>query len=83
MVVLLGRVITLSQGRYLNTRQHKHRINANTQNINVINGIRTHDPSVRASEDNSRLRPQGYCELYVTFNKKRDKAIPVRSRRGP
>jgi hypothetical protein len=27
-----------------------------------LNGIRTHDPSVRASEDSSCLRPRGHCD---------------------
>jgi hypothetical protein len=45
-VGILGRVISLSQGRYLNPGQHKHRINAHT-NIYALCGIRTHDPTVR------------------------------------
>jgi hypothetical protein len=45
---LLGRSISPSQGRYLHTEQHKHRINAHT-NIHALSGIRTHDPSVRAA----------------------------------
>jgi hypothetical protein len=56
---LLGRVISSSQGLYLNTGQHKHRI---TPNIHVLSGIPTHDPSVRASEDSSCLRPRGYYD---------------------
>jgi hypothetical protein len=51
-VGLLGRVISPSQGRYLHTRQHKHRINTYTD-IHALSGIRSHDPSVRASEDSS------------------------------
>jgi hypothetical protein len=47
----LGWVISPSQGRYLHTGQHKHRINAQGD-IHALSGIRTHDPSVRAS-----LRP--------------------------
>jgi hypothetical protein len=43
-------------GRYLRTEQHKHRINAHNTHINALSRIRTHDPSVRASEDSSRLR---------------------------
>jgi hypothetical protein len=31
-----------------------------TPNIHALSGIRTHDPSVRASEDSSCLRPRGY-----------------------
>jgi hypothetical protein len=53
-VGLLGRVISPSCGRYLHTGQHKHRINAHT-NILALSGIRTHDPSVRASEDRAAI----------------------------
>jgi hypothetical protein len=60
-VGLLGQVISPSEGRYLHTEQHKHRINAH-RNINALSGIRTHDPSVRASEDSSCLRPRGHCQ---------------------
>jgi hypothetical protein len=60
-VGLFGRVISPSQGRYLNTGQHKHRINAYTD-IHASSGIRAHDPSIRASEDSSCLRPRGYCD---------------------
>jgi hypothetical protein len=59
-VGLLGRVIIPSQGLYLNTGQYKHRINEHTD-IHTLSGIRTHDPSVRASEDSSCLRPRGHC----------------------
>jgi hypothetical protein len=34
-VGLLGRATSPSQGRYLNTGQHKHRINAYTQQTSV------------------------------------------------
>jgi hypothetical protein len=33
-----------------------------TPNIHALNGIRTHDPIVRASEGTSYLRPPGYCD---------------------
>jgi hypothetical protein len=49
---LLGRVISPWRGRYLHTRKHKRTINAHT-NIHALSGIRTHDPSVRASEESS------------------------------
>jgi hypothetical protein len=49
LVVLLGRGISPSQGRYLHTEQHKHRINAHTD-IHASSGIRTHFPSVRVGE---------------------------------
>jgi hypothetical protein len=29
--------------------------------IHALSGIRTHDPSVQASEDISCLRPRGHC----------------------
>jgi hypothetical protein len=54
-------VIIPSQSSYLHTGQHKYRINAYTD-IHALSGIRTHDPSVRASEDSSCLRPRGHCD---------------------
>jgi hypothetical protein len=65
-VGLLGRVISPSQGLYLHTGQHKHRINAHT-NIHASSRIRTYDPSVRASEDSSCLRPLGYRGRHFFF----------------
>jgi hypothetical protein len=62
MVGLLGRVISSSQGLYLNRGQHKQNKNIHTPNIHALRGIRTHDPSFRASEDSSNLRPLGYCD---------------------
>jgi hypothetical protein len=41
--------------------QNKH-IRLYTPNIHALSGIRTHDHSVRASEDSSCLRPLGYCD---------------------
>jgi hypothetical protein len=70
----LGRVISPSEGRYIRKGQHKHRINTYTANIHVLSGIQTHDPSVRASEDSSCLRPCGCCEWHlfsVPLNKKK------------
>jgi hypothetical protein len=46
--------ISPSQGRYLHTEQHKHRINAS--DIHASSGIRIHDPSIWAGEDRSWLR---------------------------
>jgi hypothetical protein len=43
-------VIIPSQGRYIHTGQHKHRINAHA-NIHALSGIRTHGPSVRTNEE--------------------------------
>jgi hypothetical protein len=40
----------------------------NNTNIHASSGIQTHDPSVRAGEDSSCLRPHGHCDrvpLYI------------------
>jgi hypothetical protein len=58
-VGLLERGISPSQGRYLHTEQHKHRINAD---IHVSSGIRTHDLSVFAGENGSHLRPRDHSD---------------------
>jgi hypothetical protein len=55
------RGISPSQGSYLHTGQHKHRINAHA-NIHALSGIQTHDHSFRANEDGSCLRPRGHCD---------------------
>jgi hypothetical protein len=60
-VRLLERVISPSQGRYLNTGQHKHRINAHTD-IHALSGIRNQDPRVRAGEDSLCLKPRCHGE---------------------
>jgi hypothetical protein len=65
-VGLLGRVISPSQGRYLHTGQCKHRINAHTH-IHSLSVIRTHDPSVRASEDNSCIITHSHCSRHFTY----------------
>jgi hypothetical protein len=61
-VGLSKRGIGPSQGLYLHTEQHKHRINAHNTDIHALSGIRSHDPSVRAGEDGSCLRQRGYCD---------------------
>jgi hypothetical protein len=33
----------------------------------AMSGIRTHDPSVQSSEDNSHLRPRGHCERLFSY----------------
>jgi hypothetical protein len=50
-VGFLGRVISPSQGRYLNTGQKK--THTHTPNIHALSGIRTNDLSVRAREESS------------------------------
>jgi hypothetical protein len=37
-----------------------------TANIHALSGIRTHDPSFRAIEGCSCLRPRGYCVHYFS-----------------
>jgi hypothetical protein len=54
-------VISPSQGRYLRTGKHKHVINAHTD-IRALSGVRTYDPSFRAGEESSCLRPRGHCD---------------------
>jgi hypothetical protein len=49
-LALLGRWVRPSQGCYLHT------------DIHALSWIRTHDPSVRASEDDSWPRPRGHCD---------------------
>jgi hypothetical protein len=66
-VGLLGRGISPSQGLYLYTEQHKHRINSHNTDIHALSGIRTHDPRIRASEDSSCLRPSGDCDRQCCF----------------
>jgi hypothetical protein len=36
--------------------------------MHASSGIRTHDPSVRAGEDSSRLRPRGHCDRLIMNN---------------
>jgi hypothetical protein len=62
-VGLLWRGISPSKGLYLHTEQHKYRIHLHNTDIHALSGTRTHDPSVRASEDSSCLRPRGHCDL--------------------
>jgi hypothetical protein len=59
-VWLLRRVISLSQGLYLNAGQHKYRINTYTHQI-LWN---SNPASERASEDSSCLRPRGHCDWH-------------------
>jgi hypothetical protein len=63
-VGLLGRGISPSQGRYLHAGQHKHRINTHID-IHALSGIRTHDPSIQASDDGACLRPLGHRERLI------------------
>jgi hypothetical protein len=60
VVGLLGRVISSSQGLYLNTGQHKHRKTRTHIKLPCSGGIRTRNHGLRAIEDSSCLRPLGY-----------------------
>jgi hypothetical protein len=64
-VGLLGREISSLQGLYLNTGQHKHRIDAHTPNIHAISEIRTHDHGLWVSEYSLCLRPLCYCDWLI------------------
>jgi hypothetical protein len=44
------------------TQNNKHTLKAHDTDIHAFSSIRTHDPSVRAREDSSCLRPRGYCD---------------------
>jgi hypothetical protein len=41
-----------------------HRINARNADIHALSGMGTHDPSVRADEDSSCLRPRGHGDRH-------------------
>jgi hypothetical protein len=60
-VGFLGRGISPSQVRYLHTEQTH-------TDIHALSGIRTHDPSIRTSEDSSCFRPRGHCDLPQLHN---------------
>jgi hypothetical protein len=62
-VWLLGRGISPTQGRYLHTGQHKHRIITYTHQTSMpCVGFDPHDPSFWASEDSSCLRSLDNCD---------------------
>jgi hypothetical protein len=73
-VGLLGREISPSKGRYItqdNTdTEHTH------TNIHALSGIRTHNPSLQASEDISCLRPRGHRER-PSYGSSRHKNSPA------
>jgi hypothetical protein len=62
----LGQGIRPLQGLYLYTEQNKRRINTHITDIHALSGIRTHDLSVRASEDSSCLKLRGHCDRLWT-----------------
>jgi hypothetical protein len=62
LVGLLGRGIGPTQGLYLHrTTQHRKM----RRHIHASSGIRTHDPSVRAAEDSTSLRPRGLTSILI------------------
>jgi hypothetical protein len=58
---VLRRGISPCQSYYLHTGQHKRGMN--THRHDTSSGIRTHNPSVWAGEDSSRLRPRSHCDM--------------------
>jgi hypothetical protein len=74
-VGLLGRGISTSQSRYLHAGQHKHRMYTD---IHALSGIRTHDPSVMASEYTNSLclRPRDQCNRQKYRISPNNKATP-------
>jgi hypothetical protein len=66
---LLGRVISPSQGLYLNTLQHKQNKHIHIPNIHALCGIRNHDLAFQTSEDSTCLRALGYRDrlILITF----------------
>jgi len=66
LVGLLGQEIDLTQGHYLQrTTQHRKTRTL----IHASSGIQTHDPSVRAAEDSTRLRSLGHWDRLTFSNK--------------
>jgi hypothetical protein len=67
MVGHFGRVISLSQGLYLNTGQHKHRINTYTYQTSMP-CVGTHDPGFRnqVTMDINIVTREGFAWLIIT-----------------
>jgi hypothetical protein len=42
----------------------------NNRDIHAFSGILTYDPSVRATEDSSCLRPRGHCDRHEVYMKR-------------
>jgi hypothetical protein len=60
-VGLLGRrSVRRKAATYTQTTQTQNK--CTHTDIHSLSGIRTHDPSIRASEDSSCLRPRGHCD---------------------
>jgi hypothetical protein len=56
-----------SQGRYLDTRQHSHKINTHTHTHrhSCLEWDSKQRPSVWTGEDTSRHRPRGHCDQFM------------------
>jgi hypothetical protein len=67
-VGLLGREISSSQGLYLYSNRKK-RTHKPTLNIHALSGIGTDGLGVRASEDSSCLRPLGYRDRQIEWER--------------
>jgi hypothetical protein len=77
-VGLLGRGISPSQGRYLDTEQTH-------MDINASNEIRTHDPSARMGEDGSFLIPRVHCDRqrFIDIVRRRRLSVSFSGSRSP
>jgi hypothetical protein len=64
---LLGRVISSSQGLYLNTRQHKHRKTHTGIKHPCPEWDSNHEPGFRASEGSTCPRPLDYGDRPHSF----------------
>jgi hypothetical protein len=80
-VGLLGRGISPSQGLYLHTKQHKHRINAHR--YPSIPGV-GFDPTIRAFELAKTIhawdRVAGHCDRQYTYRMSGWKVLPYTTR---
>jgi hypothetical protein len=61
---LFARPLPVHKHRKMHTHTHTH---TETTNIHTLSGIRTHDPSFRASEDSSCLRPLDYYDRHYSY----------------
>jgi hypothetical protein len=78
-VGLLGRVISTSQGRYLHTGQHKHRINAHTD-IHAWVGF---DTTIPASDGVKIVHALGHATTVIDPSKYNIINVPHSSVRSP
>jgi hypothetical protein len=66
-VGLLGRGISPSQGLYLYTEQHKHKINTHNTGIHASSGIRTHDPILYWNTSYASMEIRIQAVVFISF----------------